>query len=253
MFFDAFGRLAFGQDTQAAAVSYALPAVAGVYPIAGTAVAFGGAEVAPAGIYRLGGARAAFGAAEPASAGAYALTGRTIGETVSLAPAPGSHWLSGVATTVAFKEIAGADAYALTGTTIGETVAIAAAAGAYASAGFGVTVAVTMPGDGGVHAWTLTPTPLIRTGDDFDQVYGGVGHYLEELEEKRRLARITRKTPAPIQTKAWPALPPIIAQPPRPAPAIDPQAIAAQWQAEQKQVDAAARRRQALEILLLAS
>lgn len=213
MFFDAFGRLAFGQDTQGAAVSYTLPAVAGAYPIAGTAVAFGGAEVVPAGIYLLTGVRAAFDAVQSASAGAYVLTGRTIGETV----------------------------------------AIAAAAGAYASAGYGVTEAVTMPGDGGVHAWTLTPTPLIRTGDDFDQVYGGVGHYLEELERQRQLARITRKTPQPIQTKAWPALPPIMAQPPQPAPAIDPQAIVAQRQAEQKRAHAAARRRQALEMLLLAS
>lgn len=90
-----------------------------------------------------------------------------------------------------------------------------------------------------------------------DQFYGGVGHFLEEMEAARRAARITRKTPAPIVRTTKPVFRPV-ASPPiaAPAPVIDLQAI------QNQRADAAAaaaqaatikRRRQEEELLLLAS
>jgi hypothetical protein len=96
----------------------------------------------------------------------------------------------------------------------------------------------------------------LRTGDDFDLVYGGIGHYLVELEEKRRLAAITRKAPVPIDRTTPPGFRPMAAPQPAPSPtaAIDLAAAfagrAAERQAQQAAI--ARRRRQEAEILLLA-
>jgi type IV secretory pathway VirB10-like protein len=108
-----------------------------------------------------------------------------------------------------------------------------------------------MPSAGSSYA--VTPgrlNTLDRTGADFDLVYGGVGHYLEEIEQARQLAKITRKTPAPIVQPPKPRLHPSAGAPVAPQPpAVDPGAIAAQRmarlqaQAEQARILRRRRRR----------
>ncbi|MBR7559768.1 hypothetical protein KC218_24785, partial [Mycobacterium tuberculosis] len=87
-------------------------------------------------------------------------------------------------------------------------VSHAAGPGAFTLTGYGFTVAITMPAAGASYALAFGNNVLVRTGADFDLVYGGVGHYLEELEEQRRLAEITRKTPAPVVRPMQPAFRP---------------------------------------------
>lgn len=122
-----------------------------------------------------------------------------------------------------------------------------------------VTITVLNAGSG---SYTITglPAPLVRTGGDYDQVYGGIGHYLEEIERLKSLARITRKTPAPVVQPPAPRLPPVAAQLAPPvapqAPPIDLQAVADQRMAEAQKAEQAKilhRRRQTIELLLLAS
>lgn len=91
---------------------------------------------------------------------------------------------------------------------------------------------------------------------DAAPIYGGVGHFLVELENARQLARITRKTPQPIDRTTKPQFKPVGSPPMAPpAPAIDLQAI----QNQRASADAASqaatikRRRQEEELLLLAS
>ena len=99
---------------------------------------------------------------------------------------------------------------------------------------------------------------LSRTGYDHDQQqYGGIGHYLLELERARQLAAITRKVPGvPIDRRTVPRFEPLRASPiAQAAPAVDMQA------AENERTAAAAaaaeaatkrRRRDEEAILLLA-
>jgi hypothetical protein len=255
MFFDAFGRLAFGQDTQGTSDSYLLPAVAGIYSVAGAAAAFGRAGAAAAGTYLVTGATARLGAAEPASAGAYVLAGRPTEQTVSLAPAAASYSLTGLATSFGAKQPAGAGAYALIGCASGLTVGIATLPGVHRLTGYGAAWPLVWNVAGSSYDIVPPDTPLLRSGADVDLVYGGVGHYLEELERQRQLAKITRKTPQPIRSKPWPSLP--AAQRPSTVAAVplppDLPSIAAQRLTEPKQAQAAVRRAKALEILLLAS
>ncbi len=150
-----------------------------------------------------------------------------------------------------------AGAYSLTGNPVTEGISQPAAAGSYTltgSASFTSLVMLAGPGSYGV---TLLRTPLTRTGGDFDQVYGGIGHYLEEIERARQLAKITRKTPAPIVHEIRPRFRPIQEPAPQPLQQVpDPQSLIARRQeaeAQQRQAAIAKRRRQAAEILLLAS
>ena len=120
---------------------------------------------------------------------------------------------------------------------------------------FGASVAINAPSAAARFAVTSGANTLSRSGADFDLVYGGIGHYLEAIERARELARITRKTPAPI---VQPPLPPPLSAPAASRPtAIDLQAVAAQQAAEQQaqaeRARIARRRRQEAEILLLAS
>lgn len=83
---------------------------------------------------------------------------------------------------------------------------------------------------------------------DAAETYGGVGHYLEEMQRQKALQRITRRAPPPVRQ----ASPPLPA--PRMQPAIDLRAIAWQRARDDMQRQRAAterRRRQEAEILLL--
>ena len=84
--------------------------------------------------------------------------------------------------------------------------------------------------------------------------YGGIGHYLEAIEQARQLAKITRNTPSPIDRTSRPQFAPV-GRPPI-APVVDLQAIQNQRTAAQLAASARAatikRGRQEAEILLLA-
>jgi hypothetical protein len=88
-------------------------------------------------------------------------------------------------------------------------------------------------------------------------LYGGIGHFLVALQEARRLAKITRKTPQPIDRTTRPQFAPV-GRPPMapPAPVANLQAIQnerATAQAAAAQAATIKRRRQEEELLLLAS
>lgn len=254
--FDAIGRWALGQNPSngnaaliAAPGSYLLtgvaatfavgfPADAGTYVITGVDVTFSSAFPAVAGSYSLTGVAATFKASFAASAGSYALTGFAAAEKVQFACAAGSYGVTGNATT-------------FVGT-------LPAVSGTYVITGSAATAPIVMFAAGGSYVIVPTDTPLLRTGDNFDLVYGGVGHYLVELEKQRQLARITRKTPAPIMRTTKPTFKPVRRAPiAPPAPVIDLQAAQNERMEAQRiaSVQAATlkRRRQEEEFLLLAS
>lgn len=157
--------------------------------------------------------------------------------------------------------VSASGSFALTGVSASFKISAAEAPGSYSIASVGASLSVAMPAAGTSYTLTMFGAPLSRTGDNTDQVYGGIGHYLEEVERLKSLQKITRKTPAPIvQAPAMPLAPlaplPSATIAPQP-PAIDLQTIAAQRMAAQQalaqQAAIAKRRRQAIELLLLAS
>ncbi len=286
--FDAIGRWALGQAPSngnaaligasgsysltgvAAAFAVKLPAAAGSYAIAGVAVTFSDKLVAAAGGYSLTGVAASFKVKFATNAGAYALTGSAIAEKVQFACAAGSYGITGNATTLGGSLLAVSGSYVVAGSlrviSSGESGLLgfgAIGAGAIGQIGQhyvsdATTFAFNMFAAGGSYAVVPTDTPLIRTGADFDLVYGGIGHYLEELEKQRQLARITRKTPAPIVRTTVPTFKPVGGPPiAPPAPVIDLQAIQNERMEAQRIASAQAatlkRRRQEEELLLLAS
>jgi hypothetical protein len=254
--FDALGRLALGQLPKSSSI--VLPASVGSYAVTGTAIALKVSEAASAGAYSLTGISASFKASLPPAAGAYTLTGISASFAITEAVAAGSYPLSGIA--ASFKTsflTAAASGYNLAGVAATFRTSLATISGSYILTGYAANEPIVEIASGGSYAITLVPTPLVRTGGDFDQVYGGIGHYLEEIERARQLAKITRKTPAPIVHEIRPWLQPL-ASPPvaRQPPAVDLGAVAAQRMAEQPAQQQAAvlkRRRQATEILWLAS
>lgn len=106
-------------------------------------------------------------------------------------------------------------------------------------------------------SFVITPTDVTLkwTGASFDLVYGGVGHYKVEMERARQLARITRKTPPPIDRRSVATFSPVGGPPSAPiAPAIDLKAIQNQRMVAQAQaVKVAQQRRDEEALLLLAS
>lgn len=95
-----------------------------------------------------------------------------------------------------------------------------------------------------------TGTPVADTST----FYGGVGHYLEAQERARQLARIARKTPAPIMRTTAPVFKAVGRPPIAPsAPVIDLQATQNQRMAAEQQAATIKRRQQEEEFLLLAS
>jgi hypothetical protein len=254
--FDALGRLALGQGADQAASNVILVAGTGTYAVTGTAIGLNVGETASAGSFALTAISASFTASLAAAAGAYALTGVSASSAIGETAAVGSYSLTGTTASfmTSFASVTGA--YNLTGIAATFGPQLASTSGSYVLAGYAASEPIVGIAAGGAYAITPVPTPLIRTGGDIDQVYGGIGHYLEQIEQAKQLARITRKTPAPIVHEIRPQLqppasPPIAPQPP----AVDRGAIAAQRLAEQQAAQARIlkRRRQEAEILLLAS
>lgn len=250
MLFDAFGRFAFGQISQPFASTVNSP---GVFTITGASTSFKSSLVAAAGSSALTGVAATFSLPLAASVGPYAIVGVAVSFGGNEAASVGGYAVTGQAAN--FKEAwaTSAGVYTVSGNAAGLTTALLPLTGMYTVTGYAMTDRIVLPAASG--AYTLTPGPavLTRSGGDFDQVYGGIGHYREAIERARQLARITRKTPAPIVHEMTPRLQPMAPIAPQ-APAIDLQAIAALrvagQQAEQARI--LKRRRQEAEILLLA-
>jgi hypothetical protein len=253
--FDALGRLALGQGPDQAATNAVLVAGTGTYAVTGTAIGLNVGEAASAGSFSLTGVSAGFTASLAAAAGAYAFAGVSVSLAIGETAAVGSYSLTGTTASfrTSFASLTGG--CNLTGVAATFDTRLAGVSGSYVLAGHAASEPIVEIAAGGAYAITPVPTPLIRTGGDVDQVYGGIGHYLEQIEQAKQLARITRKTPAPIVHAIRPQLqppasPPIAPQPP----AADRGAIAAQRLEHQAaQAGISKRRRQEAEILLLAS
>ncbi len=247
--FDALGHLALGQGGTAAS-TLVLVAAPGSYALTGTPVAFKDALAPATGVFSLTGIAATFLDKQLAAAGAYSFTGVAVTFGTREAAVAGSYALGGKAVTFAGAEPAAAGTYVLAGQAASFAGALPPVSGSYVVTGYASVDLIVMPAVAGSYALTPGPTVLTRTGGDFDQVYGGIGHYLEELERARQLARITRKTPAPIVHETAPRLRPMPAPPASSLQAIAAQRLAA-GQAERIRISK--RRRQEAEILLLAS
>lgn len=288
MLFDAIGRFALGQAS-AASTTIVLPVAAGSFALAGSAALFNTSQPSSAGAYALSGVSGGFQVSTVAAATSYSLSVVSASFRIAEATAVGSNAVTGVTASFSEGEVAQAGTYALSVQAPLPLVAgLTPAVGGFGVVGaiesfvqtpagldalgrlaigqmsnvtptFGVAIAINMPVAG--TAYAITPGPLnalLRTGADFDLVYGGIGHYLEEIERQKQLAKITRKTPAPIVQPGWRALPPAPNAPlASAAPAIDLRAIAAQriagLQAQARQAAILQRRRRDIEILLLAS
>jgi hypothetical protein len=254
--FDAIGRLALGQGADQTATISVLVADGGAYAITGVAAAFGSNEAAAAGSFAVTGIAVTLADKLLAAAGSYSFTGNAVTFGTGEPAVAGSYALGGKAVTFAGAEPAAAGAYVLAGKTAVFAGALPPVSGSYSVTGYGAIDLIVMPVGAGSYGLTPGPYVLTRTGGDFDQVYGGIGHYLEQLEQAKQLAKITRKIPAPIVHAIAPRLRPVPAPPAVPAQpagsleAIAPQRLAA-GQAERLRISQ--RRRQEAEILLLAS
>lgn len=250
MLFDAFGRFAFGQISQPFASTVNSP---GVFTITGAPTSFNSSLAAAAGSSALTGVSATFSLPLAASVGPYAIVGVAVSFGGNEAASAGSYAVTGQAAN--FKEAwaaTSAGVYTVSGNAAGLTAALLPLTGLYTVAGYAMTDRIVMPAASGAYVLAPGPAVLTRSGGDFDQVYGGIGHYREEIERARQLARITRKTPAPIVHEMKPRSQPTAPIAPQ-APGIDLEAIAARriagQQAEQARISK--RRRQEAEILLL--
>ena len=288
MLFDALGRFALGQ-ARLASSTVVLVASSGSFAITGSTTALQTSQPSNAAATTLAGPSVTFQVSEAAAPAGYSLTGVAASFNISEATATGSYAVNGGAASFVEGEVAQAGAYALSAAAPRPLViGLTPVAGRYGVVGaietfvqtpagldargrlaigqmsnaapiFGVAVSINMPSAG--NSYAVTPGPLStldRTGADFDLVYGGIGHYLEEIERQRQFAKITRKTPAPIVQPPGPPLQssagaPVAPQPP----AIDPGAIAAprmaQLKAQAEQAGILRRRRLEAEVLLLAS
>ena len=180
-----------------------------------------------------------------------------------LGAAAGAFALTGISSLLKGVLVASGGAYVITPTAAPLTPSLRADRGAYALAGGGNLAPVVMRAAAGTYVLTPGAVVLTRSGGDYDQVYGGVGHYREELERLRQLATITRPVPRPIVRAMRPLLRPLVmpaAPQPRRAAAPDLQAIHLRdmavrrlaQEAAQRQAAIAHRRREEAEILLLA-
>jgi len=151
----------------------------------------------------------------------------------------------------------GAGAYGIVPAVTPLQPALAGESGSYLAIGGGSLVPIVTEFASGSYVLTLGNYALARSGGEYDQVYGGIGHYREELERQRQLAQIIRPTPRPITHEIRPVSRPIPPVMPRRQPVLPvdrPLAAAQRVQdGQQQQAAIAKRRRQEAEILLLAS
>lgn len=186
------------------------------------------------GSFAVTGAAQTFKITENVTAGSFSVVGTPITEIIRVAS--GSFALTGASPVLKITENVTAGSYVITG-----------------------AIANNLSGAADPGAFNLTGvnTVLTWTGAGVDTSYtGGVGHYLEELEQQKRLNAITRKIPGPVDRRTVPRFEPLRAPPS--APAAPPSAIAAippqPMAAAAAQSEAAKKRRRDEEaVLLLAS
>lgn len=251
--FDAIGRWALGQNP--ANKNAALIAGAGAVSSSGQAASFALSQAVAAGALALSGVTVTFQVTAPEAGSAFALSGATTAFKVSELALTGSFALNGVAATTAQVWPVAGTSYALTYRPAPLVPALVASPGAFQVAGVSANDTVLEAAAGAVVLVSPSPTALVRTGDDYDFKLGGVGHYLLEMEEAKRLAAITRDPPPPIDRRTAPIFGPLgRPQSVPPAPAVDMRAVQAQrMEAEKLAVQAAKKRRELEAILLLAS
>lgn len=268
--FDAIGRAAFGQITRAGPSDVSLLASRGSYTIVGDAAVFNGTLTLGSATYSITGNAVGLKSVMPATAGTYAVSGGISLLPGRVAAASGGYVLAGQLAGFKWNFPALTSAYVLTGAVVPLRDYLAASGGAYNRSFGGARSGLVVPFSGGAYILTPGSYVLTRTGGDHDQVYGGIGHYLEELERLRQLARITRPAPRPVMHEMRPQLRPLAPVPLSPAPgpmaamatpvgqAIHLQAVHLQDAARrladdiaQQQAAVARRRRQEAEILLL--
>jgi hypothetical protein len=256
MFFDAFGRFAFGQISKPTTSTAVLAAAPGSFAVTAPAIMLTTSQPSGGGTSAFAGISAAFQAGQAAAVVTYSLNGVAVSFGSSEAVAAGSCTLTGVAIAENVTLPSGAGTSAFTGRPVPLAPTIVAVSGSYSLTGFAANEPFTEIASAGSFIITGS-APLLRTGADFDLVYGGIGHYLEEIERLKQLAKITRKTPAAIVQQSGPLRPMPSAPVVPAAPAIDLQALAAQrfaqQQAQAEQARIVKRRAQDIEILLLAS
>ncbi|MGM4967428.1 hypothetical protein AB7714_28300 [Tardiphaga sp. 1201_B9_N1_1] len=254
MFFDALGRLALGQVGFPPASVVYLIADAGAYTITGNATAGRGRVAAGSGAYALSGSSTGFATRGVSAAGSYSLTGSPAGLSAKLLASSGAYALSGQPALWKSNFVLGAGAYVLTGGSNVLNPRLGALPGSYLITGSPIVTHLVMLAD--VGRYTITPgySELRRTGGEYDQVYGGIGHYLEEVQRLKQLDAITRKVPPPVVRQSRPLI-----EPRQPVPVAQPQpfdfqALADQAIAQQDDGQSAIlakRRKREAEILLL--
>lgn len=184
--------------------------------------------------------------------GSYTVTGNAATFSVQLVGTTQSYIVTGNAATFSTRLAASGASYTITGSAVALNSSLNAVSGSYTVTGSSVTTQQVWSGLGSAsYSITVGDAILTRTGGNYDQVYGGVGHYLEELQRLRDLAAITRKTPQPIVRPRSPIRMGFDRPQAPAAPVIDLQALQAQAQAQAAAQQAARRKRQDAEILLL--
>jgi hypothetical protein len=255
MFFDAFGRLAFGQVSAGASLVVTLPASTGAYVITGNGVTLRGNVAASGGSYVISGSPVVFSGRMPGVSGSYTLSGSSAGFATRLSSAAGSYAITGQPAAFRSKWAAQGGAYTLSGPAIPLTPTLTAISGSYVLTGLSTVTHTVMLADTGLYVITPGYSELRRTGGEYDQVYGGIGHYLEEVQRLKQLDAITRKVPPPVVRQSRPLIekrqPAPVAKPqPFDFQALADQAIAHQPDGQEQAV-IAKRRKQEAEILLL--
>ena len=256
------GKLAIGQSATVSTSNAILAAGAGVSNVTGVSVTFAASEIAASGAFGVAGAVASFTEAAASAAGTYALGGVSVRLAAGEWAGAGAYAINGPPAT--FRVVFGAarGASVVSGQSAVTADTLVAPAGAYALSGNAIVEPQTMVAAAGAAQWVLaplTPFTLTRSGGDAEQVYGGIGHYREEQERLRRLARITRTTPAPVVRATRPRFAPLHTHVASPVPAIDPMAVAPQRPMDRpsdvaraaRQAAEVKRRREEAEVLLL--
>jgi hypothetical protein len=251
--FDAVGRLALGQIRQDGPTTTVLSAQGGAFAISSPAIAFRLFTVDAAGAFTRTGNAAVFKVIEPAVSGAFALSGVSATFPLTWPIAGASFTLTGYAAADTTTEPAAGTSYTITGKPAAFPITFSAARGAFTLTGKAAVFPITWPvvgtsyaagfnpaglsitleaspgsfaltgyraneplyedADGATFVFTGSDATLLRYGADFPLVYGGVGHYLEEIERQRQLSRITRTIPPPIDRRTVPQFAPLQASP----------------------------------------
>jgi hypothetical protein len=193
-----------------------------------------------------------------ADAGAFSIAGVAATFTIKEAPAAGAFSIGAIAGSFTVKTaLEGAGAFAWAGKAASFTVKESAVAGAFTINGQPANEIILEADAAGAFVISTFPAVLDRSGYDFEPALGGVGHFLLEAAEARRLAAITKRNiPPAIDTRTTPQFGPLARPQSAPlAPVVDIAAIAAQRAtAEMQAAQAAKKRRRDVEaILLLAS